>query len=113
MTSQNAELSARPPALIGGKRNPEYMRWYRRMNPESVTKYNHSEKAKACRKRYAPKVKAARHAAGQRDENQTKCVECGMVYDRMEARVRGYRILKGNRGYNCICDECDKPGKID
>jgi hypothetical protein len=99
-------LGARHPAVIGGKRNPEYTRWYRRMKPESVTNYNNSEKGKACRKRHAPKVKAAKHEAGQPAENQTKCVDCGSVYDRIEAHIRGFRILKGNRGYRCICDEC-------
>ncbi len=100
-------LGARPPSRIGGKVNPEYARWYRMMNPDSVTKYNHSEKAKTCRKRHYSKAQSWLHEQmGKRYENQTKCVECGQVFDRNEAHIRGYKMLPGNRGYRCICDEC-------
>ena len=32
-----------------GRRNPEYTRWYRAQNPDSVKKYNASAKAEKCR----------------------------------------------------------------
>ena len=99
-------LGARPPALIGGKRNPEYTRWYRRMKPESVTNYNRSEKAKACRKRYYPKAQAAMHDSGKiTPRNECKCVECGMTYKRDDAILRGFRFLKYARN-RVVCDEC-------
>lgn len=92
---------------MNGKRNPEYTRWYRRMKPESVTNYNRSDKAKACRKRNYEKAQSKLHdLKGKRYENQTKCVECGQVFDRNEAHIRGYKMFPGNRGYRCICDEC-------
>lgn len=67
---------------------------------------NHPEQALAQHLKDKAKKKERKHEAGQPAESQTKCVECGMVYDRMEAHIRGFRILKGNRGYRCICDKC-------
>lgn len=68
---------------------------------------NHPEQALAQHRKDEAKKLERRHKAGGCDETQTKCVECGMVFDRTEAHIRGFRILKGNRGYRCICDECD------
>ena len=105
-TTPASEIGVRPPAKINGKRNPEYTRWYRHTNPEKVTRYNCSEKAKACRKRYYPKLKKLRHPEGQCTESQTKCIECQTIFDREEAKMRGVRFLKGNRGYRCVCNVC-------
>ncbi len=80
-----------------GARGKSAMSEWRRNNPEKALAQHLKDEAKKNERK---------HEAGGRAETQTKCVECGMVFDRMEAHVRGYRILKGNRGYNCICDEC-------
>jgi hypothetical protein len=100
-------LGARPLSrLPSGKVNPEYTRWYRRMKPESVTNYNHSEKAKACRARHYSKAQAAMHDNGKvTPRNECKCVECGMTYKRDDAILRGFRFLK-TAGNKVVCDEC-------
>ena len=75
----------------------------------SAWRRNNPEKARAQQRKDEAKKRERRLIAGGRTETQTKCVECGAVYDRMDAQTRGYRILKGNRGYNCVCDECSSP----
>lgn len=104
-------VEERPPARIDGKRNPEYSQWYRQRNAAALATYNRSEKARACKDRYYRKVKESKHAAGQCTETQTKCIECGMVIERAEAYLRGFRVFAGpvkggGRGYRCICNEC-------
>ena len=84
-------------AKINGKSNPEYYKWYRRTKPEKYRNQHDKDQAK---------LVARQHEAGQPSIQQTKCVECGMVYDRSEANIRGFRIFKGNKGLRCMCDEC-------
>jgi hypothetical protein len=81
---------------LGARSESATSKW-RRNNPERALAKHLKDEAKKNERK---------HEAGGRAETQTKCVECGMVFDRTEAHVRGFRILKGNRGYNCICDEC-------
>lgn len=90
-------LGARPPALLNGKTNPEYMRWYRRSKPEKYRKQHDKDQAK---------LVARRHENGQPAASQTRCVECGMVYELLEAHARGFRMLKKTGGHRCVCDEC-------
>lgn len=82
--------------------NPEYTRWYRKLKPELVTNYNASEKRKACLKRF-DEAEHDRNNVARRDE--CRCVECGMIFKRDDAILRGFRFLKyaGNR---VVCDEC-------
>jgi len=96
-------LGARPPACLpSGKTNPEYVRWYRRLHPESVKNYNASEKRKACLKRFY-EAEHDQNKVARKDE--CRCVECGMIFKRDDAILRGFRFLKyaGNR---VVCDEC-------
>jgi hypothetical protein len=99
-TPTTAELEKPAPVssmrLLGARGKSATSEWRR----------NHPEQALAQHLKDEAKKKERKHEAGQPSENQTKRVECGMVYDRMEAHIQGFRILKGNRGYRCICDEC-------
>jgi hypothetical protein len=94
------DVTGAPPvrsSVLLGARGKSAMSEWRRNNPEKALAQHLKDEAKK---------KELKHEAGGRAETQTKCVGCGMVFDRFEAHVRGYRVLKGNRGYNCICDEC-------
>ena len=82
--------------------NPEYTRWYRKLKPESVRNYNASEKHKACVKRFG-NAEHERNNVARRDE--CRCVECGMIFKRDDAILRGFRFLK-NAGNRVVCDEC-------
>ena len=110
----------RPPAkLPNGKNNPEYTRWYRQQKPQSYQTYNASEKAKACRKKYRATDKAQvskdKRVAKKRNcneivrEDQCKCAECGMVFDKIVAALEGFRHLARNR-YMGICGLCNYSG---
>lgn len=72
------------------------------MHPETVKKYNDSEKHKACIKRFS-EAEHDRNKVARRDE--CRCVECGMIFRRDDAIIRGFRFLKygGNR---VVCNEC-------
>lgn len=90
-------LCARPPARLNGKANPEYSRWYRRANPEKYRKQHDRDEA----------IKKHRdHEANKRVfRDECLCAECGMIFKRDDAILRGFRFLKyaGNR---VLCDEC-------
>lgn len=93
----SALLGTRPPSKINGKTPAEYRRWYRRAYPEKYRKQHLKDEA----------VKADRyHESNKRaHRDECKCVECGIIYKRDDAILRGFRFLKyaGNR---VICDEC-------
>jgi hypothetical protein len=97
----------RPPALLpNGKRNKDYTRWYRQMNPDSVKDYNCSDKGKACAKRHYAKHKTAMHEQNKVTYcDECKCVVCEMVFKKVDAILRGFRFQRyaGNLG---VCEEC-------
>jgi hypothetical protein len=109
---------ARPPSrLPNGKVNPEYTRWYR-TTPQgraAVQKWNSGEGLKRSMKKYRQTDKAheteRKLLEKKRDRNevirqdQCKCVECGMVFDKIAAALEGFRHLPKNR-YMGICNSC-------
>ena len=85
-------LGARPKLT-----NAEYLRKWRRENPDKYrAQHDRNEAIKA--ERYHEQNKRT-----HRDE--CKCVECGIIYKRDDAILRGFRFLK-NAGNKVICDEC-------
>ena len=112
----------RPPArLPNGKKNPEYTRWYR-TTPQgraSVEKWNKGDGLKTAMTKYRAtekaQVTAEKRVAKKRDRNevvredQCKCAECGMVFDRIAAALEGFRHLPRNR-YMGVCGLCNSCG---
>ena len=90
-------LGARPPSTINGKRNPEYLKWYRRTKPEKYRQQHNRD---------VELKKQADHNANKRAfRDECKCIECGMIFKRDDAILRGFRFLK-NAGNRVVCDEC-------
>lgn len=68
----------------------------RKRSREKIREYNKKAWAKL-----APRLRDN----GRPAKSQTKCLWCGMVYDRLEARLRGFKIVHRFRnGTRCICD---------
>ena len=76
----------------------------------AMAKYRATEKAQVI-----AKVSKDKRVAKKRDRNevvredQCKCAECGMVFDRIAAALEGFRHLSRNR-YMGICGLCNYSG---
>lgn len=102
------ETGPRPKArLPSGKPNPEYWRWYYANHKDACRaasrKYNASEKAVAARQRYSGRYYEENTMV---HNDETKCIECGMVFKIADGHARKFRFLHGNGGQRCWCDEC-------
>lgn len=92
----------RPRAYINGKHNPEYTRWWRRMNPESAYRWQKSAKGKAANK----KAKAAQRARA-RDNNKLAnkgeviCVGCRRLFTEVYAINNGFSFRPGRNRITC------------
>jgi hypothetical protein len=77
------------------------------MSETTVWRRNNPEKARAQQNKDIANKKKRDRDVGIPSSRQTKCVECGMVYDRMGAHMLGFKFLTGCRGTRCICNVCN------
>lgn len=103
-------LGERPKSRINGKTNPAYTEWWyakRGTTAAEARKKWRQENPDKYRSQHIKdeSVKAERyHEANKRvHTDECKCVECGMIFKRDDAHIKGFRFIGR---YNCICDEC-------
>jgi hypothetical protein len=80
--------------LLGARDWKEIRRKWNREHPESM---------KAAQKRLAAK---RREQGIVHTQNECRCLSCGMIFNKDEALLRGFKTFKCNRDYRVICDEC-------
>lgn len=100
--AKNVEATpAAPPLLVNGKFNKEYQRWYRSTpsGKECMRRWRKSQKGVASESRRLDRRRPSRV-----QQDQCRCLECGIVYDKTSAIIEGFKFLIGN--HKGVCKSC-------